>query len=148
MNSRKDRIAETERVKERKRARVERGTGDLPMEPGNKDDELVAVRHADASGGYIIENEHEEDSIQVNKRESEATNGEQTDEWRKTVRFESICCFGTYLVRSETPSRLGSVLVQKSGHVEDDVHISALDVSEKCWSGIEEKMPEVSREGN
>ena len=31
---------------------------------------------------------------------------------------------------SETPSRLGSVLVQKSGHVEDDVHISALDVSE------------------
>ena len=46
------------------------------------------------------------------------------------------------------PSRLWSVLVQKSGHVEDDVHISALDVSEKWRSGIEEKMPEVSREGN
>ena len=30
----KDRIAETERVKERKRARVERGAGDVPMEPG------------------------------------------------------------------------------------------------------------------
>ena len=31
-------------------------------------------------------------------------------------------------MRGETPSRPRSVLVQKSGHVEDDVHISALDV--------------------
>ena len=29
-------------------------------EPGNKNDEQVAVRHADASGGYIIENQHDE----------------------------------------------------------------------------------------
>ena len=50
MNSYKDRIAGTERVKERKRARVERGAGDVPMEPGNRDDEQMAVRHADASG--------------------------------------------------------------------------------------------------
>ena len=35
MNAYRDRIAETERVKERKRARVERGAGDVPMEPRN-----------------------------------------------------------------------------------------------------------------
>ena len=50
MNTYKDRIAETERVKERKRARAERGAGDFPMEPGSRPDEQVAVRHADASG--------------------------------------------------------------------------------------------------
>ena len=33
----------------RKRARVERGAGDVPMDPGNRDDEQVAVRHADAA---------------------------------------------------------------------------------------------------
>ena len=46
----------TERVKERKRARAERGAGDVHMEPGNRVDEQVAVRHADASGGEIREN--------------------------------------------------------------------------------------------
>ena len=61
MNAYKDRIAETERVKERKRARVERGAGDVPRALENRDDEQVAVRHADASGGNIIENQHEED---------------------------------------------------------------------------------------
>ena len=30
-------------------------------------------------------------------------------------------------MRGETPSRLGSVLVQKSGHADDDEQISALD---------------------
>ena len=56
MNAYKDRIAQTERVKQRKRARVERGAGDVPVEPGNRDDEQVAVRHADASGCDITEN--------------------------------------------------------------------------------------------
>ena len=50
MNVYKDIIAETERVKERNRARVERGAGDVPVEPGNRADEQVAVRHADSSG--------------------------------------------------------------------------------------------------
>ena len=89
MNAYKDRIAETERVKERKRARVERGAGDV--EPGNRDDEQVAVRHADASGGDITENQHKEDrmrDIHVGKRGSEATSEEQPDKLRKTVRFE------------------------------------------------------------
>ena len=44
MNAYKDRIGETERA----RARVERGAEDVPMEPGNRADEQVAVRHADA----------------------------------------------------------------------------------------------------
>ena len=30
------------------------------MESGSRADEQVAVRHADASGGYITENQHEE----------------------------------------------------------------------------------------
>ena len=32
----------------------------MPEEPGNKNEEQVAVQHADASGGNIIENQHEE----------------------------------------------------------------------------------------
>ena len=62
METNKERIAETERVRERKGARIERGAGDVPMEPVNRADEQVAVRHADASGGYIKENQHEEKS--------------------------------------------------------------------------------------
>ena len=64
-----------------------------------------------------------------------------------------------YPASGETQSRLGSVLVQKSGHVDDDVQISALDAfyemdgrksryTGECWIGIEEKMPEISREVN
>ena len=71
MNAYKDRIAETERVIERKRARGKRCAGDVPMEPGNRSDEQVAVRHADASSGDIRENQHEEDrmgDIHVGKR--------------------------------------------------------------------------------
>ena len=136
METYKDRIAERERVRQRKRARVERGAGDVPGEPGDKYDELVAVRHADASGGYIIQNLHEEKrkrDIQVNERGSEATNEEQMDEWRKMVRFEHEAPNAPassdpyvaleHLVSDETPSRPESVLVQKSFE-----HISALDV--------------------
>ena len=78
-------------MKERKRAPVERGAGDGPIEPGNRDDEQVAVRHADASGGDIIENQHEEDrmrDIHIGNRGSETANEEQSDNSRKTVRFE------------------------------------------------------------
>ena len=113
MNAYEDRIAETERVKERKRARVERGAGDVPGVPENRDAEQMAVRHADASGGDIRENQHEEDrkrDIHVGKRGSEAAGEEQPDNLRKTVRFVQ-----------EAPS------VQKWGHVDDDVQISALD---------------------
>ena len=90
MDTHKDRIAETEQVKERKRARVERGAVNVPEEPGNRDEEQVAVRHADGSGGYIIENQHEEKrmrGIRVSKRGSTASK-EQSDKLRKTLRFE------------------------------------------------------------
>ena len=56
MNAYKDRTAETEGVKERKRARVEGGAGDVPRVLENRDDEQMAVRQADASGGNITEN--------------------------------------------------------------------------------------------
>ena len=75
MNAHKDRIAETERVKERKRARVERGAGDVPMEPRNRADEQVAVRHADASGGNIFENRHEEDKKERRPSQRKRTRG-------------------------------------------------------------------------
>ena len=55
MKTYEDRIAERKRVRERRRARIEGGAVDVPEEPGNKNDEQVAVRHADASGRYIIE---------------------------------------------------------------------------------------------
>ena len=83
MNAYKDRIAETQRVKERKRG--------VSMEPGNRDDEQVAVRHADASGGNIMENQQEEDrmrDVHIGNRGSEAAGEEQPDKLRKTVRFE------------------------------------------------------------
>ena len=91
MKAYKERIAETERVKERKRVRVERGAGDVPVEPGNRDDEQVAVRHADASGGDIRKNQHEEErmtDIHVGKRGPEAAGEEQPDKLRKTARSE------------------------------------------------------------
>ena len=140
MNAYKDRIAETERVKERKRARIERGVGDVPMEPENRDDEQMAVRHADASAGLHHREPARRDrmrGVQVGNKGSEAADEEQPDKLRKTVRFEQEALNTSassdpyvaleYPVRSETPSRQGSVLVQKSGHVDDDVQISALD---------------------
>ena len=60
MDKYKDRIAGRKRVRERRRARTERGTGDVPEEPRNKNDEQVAVPRADASGGCNKENHHEE----------------------------------------------------------------------------------------
>ena len=133
----KDTFAERKRVQENRKARMEQGAGDMSEEPWDKDDEQVAVRHADALGVYITENRHEKErkrDIQVNERESEATNEEQTDEWRKKVGFEqdvpnTSASSDPYValerpMRGETPSRPGSLLVQKSFE-----HISALDDS-------------------
>ena len=41
----KDRIAETQRVRESRRARNERGAVDVPDEPGNRDGEQVRLHH-------------------------------------------------------------------------------------------------------
>ena len=62
-------------MKERKRARVERGAVNVPEEPGNKDDEQMAVRHA----MFLIH---------IGRRGSETENEEQSDNLRKAVRFE------------------------------------------------------------
>ena len=138
----------------------------------------MAVRHADASGGYITENQHDEKTtretselakedqgqqvknsrtnggrqndlimkldenrtrdIHVGQRGSEAAAEEQPDQLRKTVRFEQEAPSSSaaassdptvaleYPASGETQSRPASVLVQKSGHIDDDVQISAL----------------------
>ena len=140
MNAYNGRIAETERVKERKRARVERSAGDVPLEPGKRDDEQVAVRHADASGGDIRENQLDEDrmrDIHIGKRGSEAASEEQLDKLRKTVRFGQEASSASassdptvtleYPASGETQSRPGSVFGHSSGHVDDDVQISSWD---------------------
>ena len=98
------------------------------------------VRHADASAGYIKENQHEEKrkrGIRVNKRRPGATSEEYLDEWRKTERLEheapntsassDPCVARECTVSCEIQRRPGSVLVQKSGRVDDDVRIAALD---------------------
>ena len=94
----------------------------------------------EASGCYIMENQHEEQimrDIHVSKRGSEAASEEQSDKLRKTVRFGQEASSAAassdptvtleYPASGETQDRPRSVLVQKSGHVDDDVQISALD---------------------
>ena len=47
----------------------------MPVEPGNREDEQMTVRHADASGADITENQHDENrmrDIHIGKRGSEA----------------------------------------------------------------------------
>ena len=86
MKTYKDRIAERKRVRQRRRAPVERGAVDVPEEePGNKNDEQVAVRHADTS-------------VRVNKRRSgqqaknTRTNGGTLNDCISI--FRSVCCSG------------------------------------------------------
>ena len=131
----------------------------------NRDDEQVSVRQADASGGDVRENQHEEDrmrDIHVGKRGSEAAGEEQPDKLRKTVRFEQEAPSAAassdptvaleYLARNGTQDRPGFVLMQvmlmttykfmrwmQSTRWMDE----RVDTSEKCWIGIEEKMPEI-----
>ena len=104
-----------------------------------RNEEQMAERHAVACGEE--EKQHEEDTmrdIHVGKRGSEAASDEQPDMLRKTVRFEqeapSAAASSDPTVALENPAigetqgRPGPVLVQKSGHVHDDLQISALDV--------------------
>ena len=100
----------------------------------------MAVRQADKSGGDIRENQHEEDimrDIHVGRRVSEAAVEKQLDKLKKTARFEQEAPSAAassdptvaleYPTSGETQNRPGSVLVQKSGHVDDDVQLCALD---------------------
>ena len=77
----------TKTESQRKRARAERGAGDVLMERGNE--EQLADRHAVASGED--ESQHDEDrmrDIHIGKSVSEAANEERPDKLRKNVRFE------------------------------------------------------------
>ena len=85
METYKDRIAERKGVRERRRARIERGAVDVPEEPGNKTDEQVPVRHADASGCYIIENQHEEERMRDTQVSKKRIRGSK---WRKLGQME------------------------------------------------------------
>ena len=109
----------------------------------NPGTELVSRWRFDTSTHLVVTSEktqHEEDrmrDIHVGKRGPEAAGEEQPDKLRKTVRFEqeapSAAASSDSTVALENPAsgetqdRPGSVFVQKSGHVDDDVQISALD---------------------
>ena len=128
-------IAETELVEERVRA--ERGAGRVLVElmSGWRFD--MRTHLAVTSGKTQHEKQRMRD-IQVNERGSEAGGEKQLDKLRKTVRFEQEAPSAAassdpivaleYPASGETRDRQGSVFVQMSGHVDDDVRISALDV--------------------
>ena len=87
MNAYKDRIAESERVKERKRSLSGKRSEDVPMETRNE--EQMADRHAVASDED--EGQHDENGkreIHIGERGSETANEEQPDKFKKTVRSE------------------------------------------------------------
>ena len=112
----------------------------MPMEPRNRDDAQMAVRHADASGGDIRENPARRGQNEGHprwQRGSEASSEDQLDTPRKTVRFEQEAPDAAassdptvalkHPASGETQNRSWSVLVQKSSHADDDVQISALN---------------------
>ena len=84
----------------------------------------MSARHADAPFGDIRENQHEETGmrdIHAGKRGSE---GRQYDSIKKvpsaSASSDPLVAL-EYLASGETQNRPGSILVQKSGHVDDDV---------------------------
>ena len=125
------------------------------MEPRNKDDERMAVRHADASGGDIIENQHDENRMRDIHVGKSGSDDEQLDKSRFEQETPLVAL--EYPASGETQDRPGSALVYKSGHIDDDTNFRVgcflrdgcrVVTSEKCWIGIEEKMLEISREVN
>ena len=99
------------------------------MEPGNE--EQVADRHAVAS----VDEENIMRDVHIGKRGLETANEEQLD---KSRRFEqeapNTSLSSSTNVSLECPAsgekqdRSKPVLAQNSGHVDNDIHISALDV--------------------
>ena len=112
----------------------------------------MADRHAVAS----VEDERQHDEnrtrdIHIGKRGLETAN-EGTSDAPNTTPSSTMHVSLEYLASGERQ-------VQKSGHVDDDIPISALDAlilrdwvdervvtSKKCWIGIEKKMPDISGE--
>ena len=149
MDTYKDRIFERKRVRERRRAQVKKGTANVPMEPWNRDDEQFDMRTHLAVTSQRKENNER-------RHGSEVAGEEQPDKLRKTVRFEqeassaSASSDPTVTLESpasgETQSRPGSVFLRwmhSTGRMDEGVV-----TSDKCWSGIEQRMPEISKELN
>ena len=94
--------------------------------------------------------------IHVGKRGPEAASEEQPDKLRKTVRFgqEAPSAAASsdptvpleYPASGQTQDRLGSVLVQKTSHVDDDEQISALDAFYEMDGSIGEVLEWCRRE--
>ena len=133
------------------------------MEP--EKEKQMADRHAVASGED--ERQHFENrmrDIQIGKRGSEAASEEEPDKLRKTVLFEKLrvhqrlpihlllwnflrgvrhkICGGPYLCRRQMTYKFLRWVCSTRWMDE------GVGTSEKCWSGIIEKMPEISREMN
>ena len=122
------------------------------MEPWNSDDEQMAVRHADASGGDIRENQHEEDTmrdIHAGRRGSEGRQYDLSNKLRVHQRHPTHLLLWSILrvVRHKVgrgPYSCRSLRLMRSTRRMEERVVT----SEKCWSGIEEKMPEISRKVN
>ena len=82
MKTCKDRIAGGQRVRGKRRARIERGAVDVPEEPWDKDDEQVAVRHADAPGRL----HHRETARKEKDRATSESTKEDQKQQRKNKR--------------------------------------------------------------
>ena len=68
--------------------------------------------------------------MQSNRRGSETANEEQPDKLTKTIRIEHGAP-----ASGEKHDRHRPVLVQNSGHVDDDIQISALDLLDDALFG-------------
>ena len=145
VDAHKGRVAETERVKQGTRARVESGADDVRMVRQNVD---IHTSKED-------QRHHEEQPDKLRKTlqsEQEAPNTSSSSTMPNTSSSLTMHVSLEYLARSERQDRTEPVLVQKSGHVDDDILISALDVftrwmdervvtPKKCWIGIEKRCP-------
>ena len=109
----------------------------MPTDPRNG--EQMADRHAVASGEN--EREHDENGmveINIGKRGLETAHEEQPDNLRNTVQPEHATSSSTstsskrvsleYLASGEKKDQTELVLEQRSGHLENDIQMSALEV--------------------
>ena len=162
MNAYRVSVAETHRVKERKRAQVERGAGGVPMEP--RSGEQMADRHAVASGEDETQNdENRTRDIHSGKRGSETTPEEEPENVRKTVQSEQepqphfqpcMCLFNILrVVRDKTEQgqylcRIQVMWATTNKFLRWMYSTRWMDegvvTSKRCWIGIEKKMPEIS----
>ena len=141
-----------------------RGARDVLMEPGNRDDEQMAVRQAVASGED--EGQHDENRVRKIHIGKRGANEERPDKLRKTYDPSRMCPVHRHpqpcpslesLVSGERQNRPEPVLVQNSGHPDDDIQIlwwihfltrwmdERVVTSKKSWIGIEKDAGDLRR---